>query len=611
VTAECLLQAVSSIASITLLALHWPKKGSRHAAALALAGTLLRGGFGVAEAEAIIEYVCDAAGDEEVKDRITTVASTASRIASGGAATGAPTLSSLFEPKIVAALFQWLGLKREAAALDQPDYPTDWDTPILFDQIKTPDIPATLLPGVFGVFAKALADTAEIPEAMAVMTTLGAISAAVATRFEVAPLSGWAEPVNIYAMVVLPPANNKSLVIRNCMQPIDRWEFNKRLGLEPAICDARSERKNQESQIQSKRGKAAKETDLIKQRQLFSEVKALEANLTVVPVPPQIYLNDVTAESLATAVCEQSGRIALISDEGGIMETMGGLYSSGHANYDILLKGIDGGRVRLKRKERDLDINPILTIVLVVQPQILRNMSDRKALQGRGLVERFLFVLPQSHLGYRTLKGDPIPKHIARSYQDALQNLLDLQPQADDGIEQPRRLVLTEDALAAWQLFRHEVEAMLRPDGKLSSCPGWGGKIVGFSLRLAALMHVAGYGVSELKISLDTMQNAIAMARLLIEHALAAFGQMQDDQATEDAKAVLAWIRHTGGAQFRRSDCLRKFHGRFTSKKRLDAALSVLTDRSIIGPPRIETTTTGKRGTVFHGINPQLVDQKN
>ena len=29
--------------------------------------------------------------------------------------------------------------------------------------------------------------------------------------------------------------------------------------------------------------------------------------------------------------------------------------------YDILLKGIDGGRVRLKRKDRDLDINPYLT----------------------------------------------------------------------------------------------------------------------------------------------------------------------------------------------------------------------------------------------------------
>lgn len=602
VTGEDLLRAVARVASITLVAEHWPQQGSRHVAALALAGTLLRGGCTIEDAQDFIEGVCVAAGDDEVKDRLAAVASTAERIAAGEMTTGAPTFADLTDEKIVSTIQRWLGLKQAAC-------PGGWDTPILFDQIKTPEIPASLLPGVYGDFAKALADAAEIPEALAVVTVLGTISATVAKRIEVAPISGWTEPVNIYAMVVLPPANNKSLVIRNCTHPIDTWEFNKRLALEPSILNARSERKNQESQILSKRAKAAKTSDQIAQAKLFSEVKKLEAELTVVPVAPQIYLNDVTPETLATAVCEQGGRIALISDEGGIMETMGGLYNSGHANYDILLKGIDGGRVRLKRKDKDLDINPIVTIVLVVQPQVLRNMSDRKALQGRGLMERFLFVLPQSQLGYRTLVGSPIPKVIAKGYNEAVQRLLNIQPQVEFGVEQPRRLTLTDDARAAWQLFRHEVEPMLRPDGKLSPCLGWGGKLVGFSLRIAGLMHVAEFGESKLQISVDTMENALALARLLIDHALAAFGQMQDDQGIEDAKAILSWITYTGDSQFRRTDCLRKFHGRFTSKKRFEAALSVLIDRSIISSVRIETTSPGKRGTMLYDVNPALFDQ--
>jgi hypothetical protein len=274
-----------------------------------------------------------------------------------------------------------------------------------------------------------------------------------------------------------------------------------------------------------------------------------------------------------------------------------------------LLKGIDGGRMRLKRKDRDLDVNPILTIALVVQPQILHNMSDHKALQGRGLRERFLFVLPQSRLGYRTLETAPVPSDIATAYHQAMQQLLDIEPKFDCGIELPRRLTLASDAKAAWQSFRHEVEAMLRPDGKLSPCQGWGGKIVGFSLRIAGLMHVAEHGESKLQIDVGTMQNALAMARLLIDHALAAFGQMQDDQPTEDAKALLAWITQAGATSFRRSDCLRKFHGRFTTKKRFDAALAVLVDRSIIGPVRAETTTAGKRGTMLYDVNPALFDQ--
>ena len=34
-----------------------------------------------------------------------------------------------------------------------------WDIPILFNELETPDIPASLLPGVLGDFASALACT--------------------------------------------------------------------------------------------------------------------------------------------------------------------------------------------------------------------------------------------------------------------------------------------------------------------------------------------------------------------------------------------------------------------------------------------------------------------
>lgn len=611
VSAEILLLAVTRVAAITLVATSWKQVGSRHVTALALAGTLLRGGFSVADAEAFIELVCDAADDEEVEDRVKAVAYTAERMAKNEPATGATALAELLDPKIVKAMQKWLSLKPSSdSALSQSvDTKPEWDALILFDEIVTPVIPGSLLPGIYGQFAVSLAEAGEVPEALAAMATLGVISAAVAKRFEVTPFPGWSEPVNIYIMAPLPPAHNKSLVTNKCTGPIDTWEFCKRQALEAAIREAQSERKNQESLILSKRAKAAKATNPDDQKALFSEVKTLEANLTVVPVAPQVYLNDVTPETLTTAICEQGGRIALMSDEGGIMETMGGLYSNGHANYDVLLKGIDGGRIRLKRKDRDIDVNPIITILLIVQPKVLHNMFENKALQGRGLLERFLYVLSQSRLGYRALVNKPIPEAISKGYHEAVQRLLDIPPIVECGLELPRRLTLAADAHAAWQQFRHEIEVMLRPDGKLSPCQGWGGKIVGFSLRIAGLMHVAEHGESKLQISVGTMQNALTMARLLIDHALAAFGQMQDDQPTEDAKAVLAWITQAGAASFHRSDCLRKFHGRFTTKKRFDAALAVLIDRNIIGPMRTETTTSGKRGTMSYDVNPALLEQ--
>jgi len=612
VTASELLQAVSKVAALTLLADRWSQLQSRHIAAMALAGMLLRGGFNQEQTEELIETVCDAANDDEEEDRVRCVAYTAKKIAAGEPATGTPALAEMMDEKVVAAVQKWLGLKRVSlpAPGSEVEKAATWDTPLNFDTIVTPDIPASLLPGGYGDFASAISVATETPEPLALMCVLGILSAACSRRFSVQVQAGWIEPLNIYIMVALPPAHNKSSVTRACTRPIDAWESDARQAIQSAILQARSSRKNEEALIASMRGKASKCADAAKRQEIFAEITRLESQLTEIPIAPQLYLNDVTPETLSSAVFEQNGRIAIISDEGGIMETMSGLYSKGHSNYDTLLKGIDGGRVCLKRKDRDIDVTPYITMLLVVQPQIIRNMAGQKAFQGRGLLERFLYILPRSNLGFRKLEQKPIPAPLQEQFERDIRLLLDMPPVIEHGHEFPRILTLSDDARKIWQDFRHEVEVALRPDGKLSPCQGWGGKIAGFTLRIAGLLQVAEYGGSVLSIDSTNMERAVSLARLLIDHALAAFGLMREDEAMEDAKAIHAWIMQTGVASFRRTDCLRKLHGRFTGKKRFDAALSVLIDRNIISPQRQETTTEGKRATTFHDVNPLIFDRK-
>lgn len=166
---------------------------------------------------------------------------------------------------------------------------------------------------------------------MAVMAVLGAVSAAVNTKFVAIPKEGWHEPGNVYIIVALPPANNKSLVLREVMAPIEAWESERHLAMRDEIRRAISSRKNEESTIAGLRAKAGRESSPEKRSVYFAEVTRLEATLTTVPVAPKVYLNDVTPESLVTALAEQDGRIAIVSDEGGITETIAGLYSGGHA----------------------------------------------------------------------------------------------------------------------------------------------------------------------------------------------------------------------------------------------------------------------------------------
>jgi putative DNA primase/helicase len=109
-----LRQAVAQLGAACLLARHWPATGSRHAAALAAAGLLVRGGLDEARCVLIVQAAAEAAGDEEVNDRRLDVMTTAAKIAAGEAVTGGPTLTELLRGdgvKLVALLRRWLGLQ--------------------------------------------------------------------------------------------------------------------------------------------------------------------------------------------------------------------------------------------------------------------------------------------------------------------------------------------------------------------------------------------------------------------------------------------------------------------------------------------------------------------
>jgi hypothetical protein len=108
VDAEALRRAVAMVASAAVLARRWPS-GSRHDAALALAGVLRRGGMPLQDAERLLEVVARVAGDAEWSDRVRAVRDT---YAESGPTTGGARLAELLRdgPAVCARLREWLGL---------------------------------------------------------------------------------------------------------------------------------------------------------------------------------------------------------------------------------------------------------------------------------------------------------------------------------------------------------------------------------------------------------------------------------------------------------------------------------------------------------------------
>jgi putative DNA primase/helicase len=487
---------------------------------------------------------------------------------------------------------------------------TQWEEPILFDELETPAIPAGLLPGYLGDFAQALALASETPEALSVMVVLGVISACVAKRFVVSPKAGWQEPVNIYTLIVLPPANNKSWVLKHCTQPLIDWELAQAEQFANEIKRQRSERKNQERVIEALRTQMAKEKDSVTQQQLMQDIVEKESQLLEPMALPALFANDATPESLAQHTAEQQGRFAIFSDEGGILETLAGLYSNGSANIDILLKGIDGGDVRVRRKDRSFNLNPFLTLVLTVQPAILQNLSDKRAYLGNGALERFLYVLPKSKLGYRTHDKPPVPQHITLTYAKNIQGLLNCYaaPDKANTFKQPTVLTLSPEAYQDWKQFQATIEVQLRPNGKLAFCQGWGGKIAGFALRLAGLMHIATEAVENTTISEDIMERTLALANVLVEHAIAAYSAMGQDQKIDDAKAIFDWLIAQPKPSFTRTEIRYAMRHKPVGKSdRLLKALALLMERNIINCYRIDTA----KPTTIYELHPQLLTQNS
>jgi hypothetical protein len=110
---DSLRRAIAYTAAAALLAKYWPDKGSRHGAALALAGGLLAAAWTPDFVRRFMSAVVAGAQDPEENDRLAAVDSTVAKMAAGEEVTGWPTLGENLTgdgAKVVKAVKKWLGI---------------------------------------------------------------------------------------------------------------------------------------------------------------------------------------------------------------------------------------------------------------------------------------------------------------------------------------------------------------------------------------------------------------------------------------------------------------------------------------------------------------------
>lgn len=278
-------------------------------------------------------------------------------------------------------------------------------------------------------------------------------------------------------------------------------------------------------------------------------------------------------------------------------------------NIDVFLKAHSGDDIRVDRIGRSSEsiFHPALTVLLAVQPSVLSGMMSNGVFRGRGLTARFLYCMPQSRVGDRKYRTNPIPDEVARRYEVVIQNLLQ-----EETPKIPEIIQLSPEADALLEAFSNEVEGKLKTE--YADIPDWAGKLVGAVLRISGLLcraansHYSDFLDLARSITVDeaTMAGAIAIGRYFTEHARAAYSLMGADDLVKQSRYALDAILKNGLMEFTRRDIMRLCRS-FTKAEQVQPVLNHLADLGYIAMKEPEVSFgKGRPASPTYLVNPLL-----
>ncbi len=282
-----------------------------------------------------------------------------------------------------------------------------WEQPIPFTQHTLPPFPVDAFPPAIRDYILAVAETTQTKVDMSATAALAVLALCQQGKYRIKGKDDWIEPLNLFTVIVAEPSERKSAVINFMTNPVSRFEAEYNQQHAAAIERSRMEKR------------------ILEKQQRSLEDMALQLTNFQEKLPMRLFVDDVTTEKLTSILSENNGTAAIVSAEGGIFDMLSGIYTK-NVNIDVMLKGHSGDCIRVDRIGRTSEsiMNPALTVLLAVQPNVLSGMMSNGTFRGRGLTARFMYCIPQSIVGQRKYRTKPIPDEVARCYEILIRNLL-------------------------------------------------------------------------------------------------------------------------------------------------------------------------------------------
>ncbi len=532
--------AVREVAAASLISRYWPK-GGRNAAALALAGGLLRAGWKEERVETFIRAVCKASRDEEVKNRVDCVRHTAERLAEGNKkATGWPALAKAFGERgqtIVGKVCEWLGIqpsKSSSGSAYIGSGSRSSNNPQSTPPSPPPQIPpyvpfpTELLPPILRAYVEAIASAMNCDESYTVLPSLAALGAAIGVSHVASPKNRWKEPPYVWALTIGKSGAIKSPPYRDVEDMAE--DINDRLEK-----DYEAEMLEYEAELAA--WEEAKHND--------DEAGPKPKQ----PVKKAFIKGDVTIEALVGALQNNPRGLFIGQDElsawiGGFVKYSG---KTGTSDLPRWLQLHHAGTINYTRKTGDPDKREVrvrgvgVSVTGTIQPKVLSRVLTEE-FRASGFLARLLLAMPPWRK--RQWTEAEIDDSIREPFAGLLSDLSRLpRGKWPNGNPAPHLIRLSDEAKEMFVAFYNANGAALEvADEDMSAVMS---KLEGYSLRFALIFHCCRLkeNAKDVRIAASDMTAAIKLTTWFRDEAERVYMALAEPVETQNARQLAETIR--------------------------------------------------------------------
>jgi len=416
--------------------------------------------------------------------------------------------------------------------------------PLLPQDFNEQPYPLEALGDICGLAAKAMAENAQSPLAVAGQCVLSALSLA-AQPFANVIVKNRKTPLSLFCLTISDSGDRKTTTDKMALAPHYAYQRELQKNYKQAKDKYLADKKAYTAAEKAILGRVKNESPEVIAQQL------LQLQEPEKPIEPLFICSEPTFEGLVKSFERGLPGQGLYSDEGG-------QFFGGHAmNADNAAKTIgglskiwDGStiiRTRAKDDESSFLDNRRLSAHLMVQPIISNKIFQDPLLKEQGILARFFVSHPKSLAGTRFIspveqeETDNDKKLAIQKYNKLIADLLKRKYETDEsGGIIFEKITLDKTAYDLWAMFFNRIEEQLSEGGQYNHMKPTAQKMAENTIRIAGIFAVVE-GTEQ--INFDQMTRAVNLGSYYLEQYQLAMDKAETDTEMVNANTLLKWFK--------------------------------------------------------------------